>query len=63
MGNEDAVIEYCRCEKSSSVYAKTDDFGYWLCCNDCNKVIGIAMNTSTTMMVRIIQATRTKFLI
>lgn len=31
--------EYCKCEQPSRVYAENDDFGHWLVCNDCNKVI------------------------
>mgnify|MGYP003275648357 CR=1 FL=1 len=31
--------EYCICEKSSSVYCETNDFGQWVVCGDCHKVV------------------------
>ena len=31
--------EFCSCEKSSSVYSESDDFGCWDVCNDCKKPI------------------------
>jgi len=32
-------VNYCKCEKSSSVYTDMDTFGHWDMCSDCNKVI------------------------
>lgn len=31
--------DYCQCEKSSSVYSDTDNWGCWDVCSDCGKVI------------------------
>ena len=33
--------EYCTCNGRSSVYSDTEsnEFGYWLVCNNCNKKI------------------------
>lgn len=31
--------EYCKCKNGSGVYSEINDFGYWLVCNDCHKVI------------------------
>jgi hypothetical protein len=32
-------IEFSKCEKSSSVYSETGEWGYYLKCSDCNKPI------------------------
>ena len=37
--SSDHKIEYCKCEKSSSVYSESDDFGCWSVCSDCKKVV------------------------
>lgn len=31
--------EYCSCDENDNVYSETGDFGYWLRCCHCNKVI------------------------
>lgn len=31
--------DYCECADCKSVHADTDDFGYWLVCDTCGKVV------------------------
>ena len=39
MKKEDSNNQYCKCKNSSSVFSENNDFGYWLKCCDCDKVI------------------------
>jgi len=32
-------VEFCTCKESSGVYSEVDEWGYWLRCSDCDKVI------------------------
>lgn len=31
--------EYCKCDKNTAVYSESNDFGYWLVCSECEKVV------------------------
>lgn len=35
----DNNVEFCKCENVESVYPETDDFGHWLKCSKCGKVV------------------------
>ncbi len=32
-------IQYCKCENCSNVYSENNDFGHWLKCSECHKVV------------------------
>lgn len=32
-------VEFCKCENAKGVYSESNDFGWWYCCCECNKVI------------------------
>lgn len=36
---EETDILYCQCKKPSSVYPETNEFGHWLKCSDCHRII------------------------
>jgi hypothetical protein len=31
--------DYCSCENDSGVYSRSNEWGEWDCCTDCDKVI------------------------
>ena len=31
--------DFCQCENSSGSHTQLNEWGYWYCCNDCNKKI------------------------
>lgn len=35
----DSSTQFCICKNSSGVFSESDDFGYWLMCFDCKRVI------------------------
>lgn len=36
---DDNHVEFCECKNGKGVYAENDDFGHWLKCSKCDKVI------------------------
>lgn len=36
---EEKEIEYCNCEKLTGVFSELDMWGYWDCCDKCNKKV------------------------